>query len=104
MATYVTLYNFTDQGIKNIKDTVKRAEAAKKAGAAMGATVKEVLWTLGQYDISLITEAPAELAGGAPALTTLKQAHYRGQAPRAFTAGETPTILVQAAQPTNALP
>ena len=34
MATYVTLYNFTDQGLKNIKDTVKRTEAAKKATAA----------------------------------------------------------------------
>jgi hypothetical protein len=33
MATYVTLYNFTDQGLKNIKDTLKRTEAAKKAGA-----------------------------------------------------------------------
>ena len=36
MATYVTLYNFTDQGLKNIKETVKRTEAAKKAAAAMG--------------------------------------------------------------------
>jgi hypothetical protein len=36
MATYVTLYNFTDQGLKNIKDTIKRLEAAKKAGAAIG--------------------------------------------------------------------
>jgi len=34
--------NFTDQGLKNIKDTVKRAEAVKKAGAAMGATIKEI--------------------------------------------------------------
>ena len=32
MATYVTLYNFTEQGLKTIKDTVKRTEAAKKAG------------------------------------------------------------------------
>jgi uncharacterized protein with GYD domain len=33
MTTYVTLYNFTDQGIRNIKDTVKRTEAAKKAAS-----------------------------------------------------------------------
>src|SRR5450759_1698178 len=49
MATYVTLYNFTDQGLKNIEDTVKRVEAAKKAGAAIGLHVKEVVWTQGHY-------------------------------------------------------
>ena len=42
MATYVTLYNFTDQGLKNIKDTVKRKEAAKKAAAAVGGDDKGV--------------------------------------------------------------
>jgi len=46
MATYVTLYNFTDQGLKNIKDTVKRVEAAKKAGAAFGVHVKEVRFSV----------------------------------------------------------
>ena len=97
MATYVTLYNFTDQGIKNIKDTVKRAEAAKKAGAAMGVTVKEVLWTQGQYDIVLITEGPDELAGSALALNTLKQGNVRGQTLRAFTAAEMAKILEQVA-------
>jgi uncharacterized protein with GYD domain len=57
MATYVTLYNFTDQGLKNIKDTVKRTETAKKAAAAMGMQVKEVVWTQGQYDVIVISEA-----------------------------------------------
>jgi uncharacterized protein with GYD domain len=33
MATYVTLYNFTDQGLKTIKDTVKRTEAATRSGS-----------------------------------------------------------------------
>jgi uncharacterized protein with GYD domain len=51
MATYVTLYTFTDQGLKNIKDTVKRVEAAKKAAAAAGITIKEIVWTQGQYDL-----------------------------------------------------
>src|SRR5260370_17347701 len=88
MATYVTLYNFTDQGIKNIKDTVKRAEAAKKAGAAMGVTVKEVLWTQGQYDIVLISEGPDELAGSALALNPLKQGNVPGQTLHPFTAAE----------------
>ena len=43
VATYVMLYNFTDQGLKNIKYAAKRVEAVKKAGAAMGATIKEIV-------------------------------------------------------------
>jgi uncharacterized protein with GYD domain len=93
----VTLYNFTDQGIKNIKDTVKRAEAAKKAAHAFGATIKEVLWTQGQYDIIVISEGSDELAGNAFTLNTLKQGNVRGQTLRAFTAAEMEKILEQVA-------
>jgi uncharacterized protein with GYD domain len=48
MPTYVTLSNFTEQGMKNIKDTTKRAEAFKKAAKEAGITIKELLWTQGQ--------------------------------------------------------
>ena len=48
MPTYVTLSNFTEQGMKNIKDTAKRAEAFKKAAQEAGITIKELLWTQGQ--------------------------------------------------------
>jgi uncharacterized protein with GYD domain len=50
MATYVTLANFTEQGIRNIKDTNNRAEAFKGLAERLGCTVKELLWTQGQYD------------------------------------------------------
>src|SRR5271165_6522480 len=65
MATYVTLYNFTDQGLRNIKDTVKRVEAAKKAATAAGITIKELVWTQGQYDLVAISEAPDEVVANA---------------------------------------
>ena len=58
MATYVTLYNFTEQGLKNIKDSVKRTEAAKKAAAANGMTVKEVLWLQGHTTLSSSQRLP----------------------------------------------
>ena len=48
MTTYVTLINFTEQGLKTIKDTVKRSEAAKKTAAANGVKVKEILWLQGR--------------------------------------------------------
>jgi uncharacterized protein with GYD domain len=93
MATYVTLYNFTDQGLKNIKDTVKRVEAAKKAAAAVGATIKEIVWTQGQYDMVAIIEVSDEVAANAFALNTLKQGNVRAQTLRAFTAAEMTKIL-----------
>jgi uncharacterized protein with GYD domain len=51
MAAYVVLANFTDQGIRNVKDSPKRAEAFKQMAATFGATVKELFWTQGQYDV-----------------------------------------------------
>jgi uncharacterized protein with GYD domain len=93
MTTYVTLYNFTEQGARSIKDTVKRAEAAKKAAAAVGAKIKEVLWLQGQYDIIVISESSDEIASGALALNTLKLGNVRGQTLRAFTAAEMEKIL-----------
>jgi uncharacterized protein with GYD domain len=97
MATYVTLYNFTEQGLKNIKDSVKRTEAAKKAAAASGMTVKEVLWVQGPYDIVVISEASDETKANAFALSTLKMGNVRGQTLRAFTAAEMAKILEQVA-------
>ena len=47
MATYVTLYKITEQGMRTIKDSTKRLEAAKAAGAQAGVTVKEALWLRG---------------------------------------------------------
>jgi uncharacterized protein with GYD domain len=60
-------------------------------------TIKEVLWTQGQYDIVLISDGPDELAGSALALNTLKQGNVRGQTLRAFTAAEMAKILEQVA-------
>src|SRR5512141_1538069 len=97
MATYVTLYNFTDQGLKSIKDTVKRTEAAKKAAAAIGIQVKEIVWTQGQYDLIVITESSDEVKANAFALNTLKLGNVRGQTLRAFTAAEMGKILEQVA-------
>lgn len=93
MATYVTLYNFTDQGLKNIKDTVNRLEAAKKAGAAMGVHVKEAVWTQGQYDLIVISEVSDEVKANAHALNILKMGNLSGQTLRAYTAAEMEKIL-----------
>jgi uncharacterized protein with GYD domain len=93
MATYVTLFNFTEKGAREIKDTLKRVEAAKAAAKQFGVTIKEVLWLQGQYDLVAITEATDEIAAAALTLNTIKLGNSRVQTMRAFTAGEMAKIL-----------
>ena len=97
MATYVTLYNFTEKGAREIKDTVKRVEAAKAAAKQIGVTIKEVLWLQGQYDIVVITEGSDEIAMNALGLNTIKLGNVHGQTMRAFTAAEMAKILEKVA-------
>jgi uncharacterized protein with GYD domain len=93
MATYVVLGNFTDQGIRNIKDTTKRADAFKELAKASGATVKEIYWTLGQFDIVSTVEAPDDMVVTALGLTLGKSGNVRTQTLRAFTPTDMASIL-----------
>jgi uncharacterized protein with GYD domain len=93
MAHYVTLASYTDQGIRNIKDVPKRTEAFKKAAKHAGVTVKEILWTQGQYDLVTIIEAPDDAVASTLALSVGKLGNIRGQTLRAFTASEMEKIL-----------
>ena len=58
MPTYVSLLNWTDQGVKNFKDTVDRAAKAEEMMGKLGVTFKDIYWTLGPYDIVAVVEAP----------------------------------------------
>jgi uncharacterized protein with GYD domain len=93
MPTYVGLFNFTEQGFRDIKETVKRMDAAKKAAAQIGETIKEVVWLQGQYDLMILYETTDEDAANAFLLTNLKGGNIRGQTLRAFTAAEMEKIL-----------
>jgi uncharacterized protein with GYD domain len=93
MATYVILLNFTDQGIRNVQDSPKRAEAFKSAARLLGCAVKELLWTQGQYDAIALLEAPDDLTASAVTLTAGKLGNVTSQTLRAFTASEMEKIL-----------
>lgn len=93
MATYVMLANFTEQGIRNVKDSVKRAEAFKEIAKGAGVTVKDIHWTLGAYDIVVTAEAADEAAVTALGLSLAKAGNVRTQTLRAFTAKEMSAIL-----------
>jgi uncharacterized protein with GYD domain len=62
MATFISLVNFTDQGIRNIKDSPGRYEAFKAVAEKVGGTVKSVYYTMGNYDMVLIVEGSDEAA------------------------------------------
>lgn len=58
MATFVSLLNWTEQGVKNFRDSVQRADAFTELVQKRGGTVKGIYWTLGEYDLVVVTEAP----------------------------------------------
>jgi uncharacterized protein with GYD domain len=88
MPTYVTLMNWTDQGIRNVRDTVQRRGQADELAQKHGATIEEVYWTVGPYDIVTIFEAPddesvtailLELGSGGNLRTTTLRAYDSDQ-------------------------
>ena len=93
MATYILLGQFTEQGIKNVKDTIKRAQALKDMAKKFNATVKEEYWTLGQFDVAAIIDAPDEVSMNALLLSLGTLGNVRTQTLRAFTADEMGQIL-----------
>ena len=93
MATYCVLGSFTEQGVRNAKDSPKRADAFKEMAKKCGATVKEVYWTMGQYDVATIVEAADEASVTAFGLSVGALGNVRTQTLRAFSADEMGKIL-----------
>ena len=93
MATYVVLAKFTDQGIRNAKESPKRAEAFKEMTKTFGVTVKELVWTQGHYDIVTILEAPDESALMSLNLSLGALGNVRTETLRAFSAAEMTKII-----------
>ena len=93
MPTYIVLGQFTDQGIRNVKETTKRAQALKDMAKKFGATVNAVYWTLGQYDIATIVDAPDDTSVNALFLSVGALGNVRTQTLRAFSADEMGQIL-----------
>jgi uncharacterized protein with GYD domain len=93
MATFVILASFTDQGVRNIKETTKRADAFKDLAKRTGVTVKDLYWTLGQCDIVAICDAPDDQAATALSLSVSSLGNVRTQTLRAFSQAEMGAIL-----------
>ena len=97
MATYIALLQYTDQGVRNVKDTTKRAAAAKETAAKVGVTFTELFWTLGHYDLAILAEAPDDETMTAVMLKLAALGNVKSQTLRAFRANEMEAILKKAA-------
>jgi uncharacterized protein with GYD domain len=97
MATYIVLSSFTDQGIRNVKDTTKRADTVREVAKKFGATVKDIFWTLGSYDVVAIFEAPDDASITALGLSLGSGGNVRTQTLRAFSREEMNSILAKLA-------
>ncbi len=93
MATYIVLSNFTDQGIRGIKDTTKRADAVRELAKKFGVTAKEFYWTMGAHDVVVIFDAPDDAAMTALGMAIGSAGNVRTQTMRAFSKDEINGIL-----------
>jgi uncharacterized protein with GYD domain len=95
MAMYIGLIQFTEQGIRNIKDTVKRGEAAIAEAEKMGMKITEEFWTMGAYDVVVLFDAPDEATMCAFMLKFGSMGNVKSQTLRAVRKQEMEGILAK---------
>ena len=95
MAMYVGLIQFTNQGIRNIKDTVKRGDAAMAEARKLGMKITEEFWTMGAYDVVVMFDAPNDETMSAFMLKIGSLGNVKSQTLRAFRREEMENILAK---------
>lgn len=93
MAMFITLVDFTQQGVQNFKATSERAAQFKSMAQKAGVTVKDVYWTMGAHDAVLILEAPDDETVTAVMLGLASLGNVRTQTLRAFNPSEIKEII-----------
>jgi uncharacterized protein with GYD domain len=93
MPTYVALIDWTDQGVRNFKDSVDRYEAAEGQLEGLGVRFTDIHWTLGAHDIVAVIEAPDDETLAAGLLAVAGGGNIRTTTLRAFTADQMRTIV-----------
>lgn len=93
MPIFVTLYKFTDQGVRNIKDSPQRLKAAIKAFETKGGKILGAYYTVGEFDLIVVGEIADEQAGLAHTLATVSLGNVRSTTLRGYTATEFAEIV-----------
>ena len=96
MPRYVVLYRFTDQGLKNIKDTVKRAREIRADNERRGFKTIGIYWTQGRYDLVAVMDAPSEEAMVAGLFNIAEAGNVHSETLRAFDESEMEAALKKA--------
>ena len=96
MATFVVLFNWTDQGIKGYKDSPKRVDEANKAWEDLGVRIEDVYWTIGPYDLVGIIDAPDPESLAAALLRLAAGGNVRTTTMRALTRSEAEGVISRA--------
>ena len=95
MPTYISLVQFTDKGIQAAKETPQRVAEWAARVQSMGVSVKQMYWTLGEYDQVCVFEAPDDETAASVLLAADLLGNIRTQTLRAFTASEMEKILAK---------
>ena len=93
MATYISLVNYTDQGIRNVKDSPKRVDAAKKLLKTLGGELKDLYLAMGTYDLIIVLEAPNDEVMAKFALALASAGNVRTTTLKAFPEAEYRRII-----------
>jgi uncharacterized protein with GYD domain len=97
MATYIILGKFTEQGIRNVKESPKREEGFRKLCEKVGAKVKDVYRTMGRYDVAAIVDAPDDVSMNAILYSLGSLGNIRTETLRALTRQETDAAVAKMA-------
>lgn len=84
MPTYVMLANWTDQGARNVKESPRRLDAAKRSLTEMGGEFRSIFMTLGEYDLVLIYDAPDDAVAARFSLVLAQMNSVRMRTLKAF--------------------
>ncbi len=93
MASYIVLLNYTDQGIRHVKQSPKRRKAAVAVAEKLGIQVKEAYLTMGPYDMVILADAPNDEAMTTWAMSVGSLGNVRTQTMRAYPSGEMDGII-----------
>jgi uncharacterized protein with GYD domain len=93
MPRYVVLIDWTEQGVRNFKESVDRYEAARSQLEGLGVQFVDIYWTLGTHDIVTVADAPDDETLAAGLLATAAAGNIRTTTLRAFSADEMRAIV-----------
>ncbi len=95
MPTYISLLNFTDQGIRTVNETIQRVDSATERAQQFGVSLQSSYWTVGPYDLVITLEAPDDQSATAFLLDAGSRGAVRSTTLRAYDREEMSSILGQ---------